>query len=81
MRKPLSVVSYEVPMGFPQTHRRMEAGYKLENGIVLLEAERDAKGNYKGGVGMDGMYLHTFTSYVPVKTDADKITAFAEVED
>ena len=27
----------------------------LDNGLVLLESERDSQGNYKAGAGMDGM--------------------------
>lgn len=79
MEKKYAVVSYEVPYGWPSEHRRMRQGYVLENGIVLQESEKEKRGNYKGGAGMDGMYMQTFTSYEPVFED-DKIIAFVECE-
>ena len=46
-----------VPYGL--FHPRIEPGYILKNGIALLECEKDAYGNYKGGAGIDGMFLQT----------------------
>lgn len=43
-----------VPYGL--FHPRIEPGYILKNGIALLECEKDAYGNYKGGAGIDGMF-------------------------
>ena len=52
----------------------------LADGTVLLESERDANGCYKGGAGMDGMYLQTGRLYAPVRGDDGQIRAFREVK-
>ena len=77
MKKKYTVVSYEVPYGWPSERRQMLPGYVLENGIVLMESEKDEAGNYKGGAGTDGMYMQTFTSYTPV-FEGENIVAFVE---
>ena len=46
-----------VPCGL--VNQRMEPGFVLANGVVLLESEKDKYGRYTGGAGMDGMYLRT----------------------
>ena len=46
-----------VPCGL--VNRRIEPGYVLANGTVLLESEKDEDGRYIGGAGMEGMYLRT----------------------
>ena len=61
MNKLLKIVSNKVDYGFLQ--HRIIPGYVLENGIVLLDEERDEQGRYIGGVGMDGMYLRTDSRY------------------
>ena len=67
----------DVPYGL--LYRRTEAGYVLEDGTVLLESERDEAGRYKGGAGMDGMYLATGRLYMPVPDGAGGVRAFQEV--
>jgi len=60
--------------------QRMEPGYVLWNGTVLLESERDSSGCYQGGAGMDGMYLRTPELYRPVYTDDGRLWAFRQVQ-
>ena len=67
-----------VPYGW--LYRRMEPGYLLADGTALLECERDSAGRYKGGAGLDGVYLHTGRLYVPVLAEDGKIRAFQEVQ-
>ena len=74
----IGIVQTGVPCGLIQ--KRMEPGYMLADGTVLLESERDANGCYKGGAGMDGMYLQTGRLYAPVRGDAGQIRAFREVK-
>ena len=52
----------------------------LADGTVLLESERDANGCYKGGAGMDGMYLQSGRLYVSVCGDDGQIKAFRDVK-
>jgi len=66
-----------VPYGLFQ--RRIEPGYVLANGTVLLECEKDAFGRYQGGAGMDGMYLKIPEFYVPVLSESGQIRAFQQV--
>ena len=63
-----------VPCGL--IDKRIEPGYLLVDGTVLLESERDENGFYIGGAGMDGMYLRTGTLYEPVRDEDGKITEF-----
>ena len=74
----ISIVSETVPYGWPESRRRDLPGYMLENGIVLLESERDPSGKYRGGTGMDGMYLQTGRVFEPVYGDGGKVTGFTE---
>ena len=74
----IGIVQTGVPCGLIQ--KRMEPGYMLADGTVLLESERDSNGCYKGGAGMDGMYLQTGRLYAPVRGDAGQIRAFREVK-
>ena len=74
----IGIVQTGVPCGLIQ--KRMELGYVLADGTVLLESERDANGCYKGGAGMDGMYLQTGRLYAPVRGDDGQIRAFREVK-
>ena len=74
----ISIVQAGVPCGLFQ--KRMEPGYMLADGTVLLESERDANGCYKGGAGMDGMYLQTGQLYAPVRGEDGQIRAFREVK-
>ena len=67
-----------VPVGL--LNRRIEPGYVLENGIVLLESERDENGYYVGGAGMDGMYLRTADLYKPCMDEQGNIRAFRQVQ-
>ena len=66
-----------VPYGW--LYRRTEPGYLLADGTALLECERDSAGRYKGGAGLDGVYLHTGRLYVPVLAEDGKVRAFQEV--
>ena len=43
-----------------------ETGYRLCDNTILLSSERDAEGNYYGGVGIQGMFLRTGIVYRPV---------------
>ncbi|MDE6455085.1 MAG: DUF4316 domain-containing protein, partial [Dysosmobacter sp.] len=67
----------EVPCGLVE--QRMEPGYILWNGTVLLESERDDSGCYRAGSGMDGMYLRTPELYRPSYTDDGRLWAFRQV--
>lgn len=66
-----------IPVGLFQS--RIEAGYLLEDGTALLEAEKDENGFYLGGAGMDGMYLKTSARYEPVRDEAGRVTAFRRI--
>ena len=66
-----------VPYGW--LYQRTEPGYLLADGTALLECERDSAGRYKGGAGLDGVYLHTGRLYVPVLAEDGKVRAFQEV--
>ena len=59
------ILETSVPVGLPGVNRRQEPGYVLDNGLVLLESERDGHGNYRAGAGMDGMYLQTGRVFAP----------------
>ncbi len=59
--------------------KRVEAGYVLENGIVLLEAEKDQQDRYIGGAGMDGIYLRTPERYLPILGGDGKALAFQRI--
>ena len=74
----ICIVQTGVPCGLIQN--RTEPGYVLADGTVLLESERDANSCYKGGAGMDGMYLQTGRLYAPVRGDDGQIRAFREVK-
>ena len=50
----------------------------LDNGLVLLESERDSQGNYKAGAGMDGMFLQTGRIFEPIRYPDGEILAFLE---
>ena len=54
-----AITDFSVTIGLPGVNQRKEPGYVLDNGLVLLESERDSQGNYKAGAGMDGMFLQT----------------------
>lgn len=73
----LGIRQVGVPCGLLQP--RTEPGYVLEDGTALLEIERDAFGRYKGGAGMDGMYLQTGRLYTPLFDSDGQIRAFQEV--
>lgn len=66
-----------VPYGL--LYRRTERGFVLSDGTVLLESERDASGRYKGGAGVDGMYLATGKLYKALYDGEGNIRAFQEV--
>lgn len=66
--------------GVPLIQKRTEPGYLLADDTVLLESERDSFGRYRGGAGMDGMYLQTGRLYAPVSGADGEIRAFQEVK-
>ena len=74
----INIARSGVPCGLMQ--RRTEPGYLLADGIALLESERDGFGRYRGGAGMDGMYLQTGRLYAPVRSADGEIRAFQEVK-
>ncbi len=67
-----------VPCGL--FNKRTEPGFVLENGTVLLESEKDERGDYIGGAGMDGMFLRTPQRYRPLRGGDGAITAFCRVD-
>lgn len=68
----------EVPCGLAE--QRIEPGFILRNGTVLLESERDDSGCYKAGGGLDVMYLRTVELYRPSYTDDGRLWAFRRVK-
>ena len=74
----ISIAQTGVPCGL--TQKRMEPGFLLADGTALLESERDSFGRYRGGAGMDGMYLQTGRLYAPVRDMDGQIKAFQEVK-
>ena len=74
----ISITQSGVPCGLIE--KRMEPGYLLADGTTLLESERDDFGRYRGGAGMDGMYLQTGRLYAPVCGADGQIRAFQEVK-
>ena len=74
----ISIAQSAVPYGLMD--KRMEPGYLLADGTALLESERDDFGRYRGGAGMDGMYLQTGRFYAPVRGVDGQIRAFREVK-
>lgn len=58
--------------------QRMEPGYILWNGTVLLESARDNSGCYKA-VGLDGMFRQAAELYRPSYTDDGRLWAFRQV--
>ena len=46
-----AITDFTVTMGLPGVNQRQEPGFVLDNGLVLLESERDSQGNYKAGAG------------------------------
>jgi hypothetical protein len=76
----IEITYRKVPLGLPCTNRRLVEGYVLKNGLVIIESERDLKGRYLGGAGMDGMCLSTGRVFEPVRDAAGDIQAFREVQ-
>lgn len=78
-RREISIRSREIPLGLLNT--RMESGYLLSDGCVLLESEKDADGNYIGDAGINGMYSRTSHRYQPVLDGGGNIRAFRDVSE
>ena len=57
-----------------------EQVFRLSNQIILLPSERDANGNYYGGIGLAGLYLRTETVYSPVYNNKQEIIAFLQMK-
>ena len=74
----IGIMQSGVPYGLLQ--KRVEPGFLLADGTALLESERDDFGRYRGGAGMDGMYLQTGQLYAPVRGEDGQIKAFQEVK-
>ncbi len=74
----VTVTCSGAPYGLVQ--KQTELGYLLADDTVLLETERDGFGRYRGGAGMDGMYLQTGRLYAPVRSADGEIRAFQEVK-
>ena len=74
----ISIAQSGVPCGLMD--KRIEPGYLLADGTALLESERDGFGRFRGGAGMDGMYLQTGRLYAPVCGVDGQIRAFQEVK-
>lgn len=73
-----AITDFSVTIGLPGVNQRQEPGYVLDNGLVLLESERDSQGNYKAGAGMDGMFLQTGRIFEPIRYPDGEILAFLE---
>lgn len=56
--------------------RFSETGYRLCDNTILLPSERDADGNYYGGVGIQGMFLKTWKVYCPVYDEQLRLKGF-----
>ena len=67
-----------VPYGL--FNQRIEPGFVLKNGFVLLECEKDEAGRYTGGAVIDGMYLRAARQYEPVRNESGEIQAFRRVD-
>ena len=67
-----------VPCGL--SGQRIEPGFVLANGTVLLESEKDEKGRYIGGAGMDGVYLRTNERYELIVEEDRTLRAFRRVD-
>lgn len=80
MSKKHKIVAREVTIGWPEEMRRTVPGYVLDDGILLLEREKNAHGNYIGCTGMDGMLTETSRLFYPVKEN-DEIIAFEEIRE
>ena len=52
MEPVVEIAQTGVPCGLPGQSQRMEPGFVLKNGTVLLESEKDGRGLYIGGAGM-----------------------------
>ena len=74
------ITATTVPMGLPGFGQRAEPGFVLDSGYVLLESERTPDGGYKGGAGMDGMYMMTNSVFQPVCAADGQIVAFMAQE-
>ena len=74
----IGITQSGVPCGLME--KRTDPGYLLADGTALLESERDNFVRYRGGAGMDGMYLQTGRLYAPVRGADDQINAFQEVK-
>lgn len=79
MEQVVEVARVGVPCGLPGQRQRLEPGFVLKNGTVLFEREKDGRGLYIGGAGMDGMYLRTTERYEPIRDADGKILAFRRV--
>lgn len=73
-----AITDFSVTIGLPGVNQRQEPGYVLDNGLVLMESERDSQGNYKAGAGMDGMFLQTGRIFEPIRYPDGEILAFLE---
>lgn len=73
-----AITDFGVTIGLAGVNQRKEPGYVLDNGLVLLDSERDSQGNYKAGAGMDGMFLQTGRIFEPIRYGDGEIIAFLE---
>ena len=80
MEPVVEIAQTGVPCGLPGQSQRMEPGFVLKNGTVLLESEKDGRGLYIGGAGMDGMYLRTQERHEPIRDDGGSILTFRRVQ-
>lgn len=74
----IGIAQSGIPCGLME--KRTEPGFLLADGTALLESERDDFGRYRGGAGLDGMYLQTGRLYAPVRGENGQINAFQEVK-
>lgn len=68
-----------IPCGLVYKHE-ME-GFILADKTVLLQKERDAHGNYYGGISLDGMMFKIPKMYAHVTDETGRITAFRQMRE
>ena len=68
-----------IPCGLVYKHE-ME-GFILADKTVLLQKERDAHGNYYGGISLDGMMFKIPKMYAPVTDETGGIAAFRQMRE
>ncbi len=77
---PLEVVKSRL-LKLNSEHKHEMEGFILADKTVLLQKERDAHGNYYGGISLDGMMFKIPKMYAPVTDETGRITAFRQMRE